>query len=203
MEHQYTMAQAPLQSPFYYYNPQSHKARQQQQQPQQFHPQGQFFMPQQPCNDYFSQPYTPSRPRSAHAAPHMLYQPQPQYISQAMLTPAASPMREMHQKPMILVQQDMQHCMMPLDTECGDHYRFGPATPTLSSTSSINGESPQSAFPMLPTPGNDMYLGSFDASNKCEDEMFSEVLHGGDWSQSTSPPMTPGTYLCVHLYRES
>lgn len=190
------MAQAPLQSPFFYYNPESEKARpqhfhqQQQQQAQYYQTQA---MPQQ--NDYFSQPYTPSRPQSAHTAHHMFYQA-PQYISQAMLTPATSP-RSMQQRPTILVQQEMPY--MSLDNECGD-YRFGPATPTLSSsTSSISADSPQSAYPMLPTPGAEMYLSSFDGAKQgCDEHLFSEVLNGGEWSKADSPPMTPGkhtTYL--------
>ncbi|KAL1304896.1 hypothetical protein AAFC00_003814 [Neodothiora populina] len=185
MEHQYTMAQASLQSPFYYFNPESDKARQHQQYQQQ--QQGQFYMQSQQPQDYFSQPYTPSRPRSSH----MLFHSQPQYISQAMLTPAASPMRDMQQRPTILVHQDMQHCMMPIEADCGGEYRFGPATPTLSSTSSISSDSPQPAYPLLPTPNNDMYL-SFDGMKQaCDDDMFSDVLNSGDWAKSTSPPMTP------------
>lgn len=184
------MAQAPLQSPFYYYNPESEKTRQ-----QQLHHQGHFYpMPQQHHNDYFSQPY--SRPQSSHAA-QMLYHPQPQYISQAMLTPAASPSRDMHQRPTILVQQEIPF-HMSLDAEYGD-YRFGPATPTLSSTSSISADSPQSAYPMLPTPGNDMYLSSFEGIKQgCEEEMFSEVLNGGDWAKSGSPSMSPGKLHFPH-----
>lgn len=82
--------------------------------------------------------------------------------------------------------------MMLMDADCGD-YRFGPATPTLSSTSSMSADSPQPAYPMLPTPGGDMYLGSFDGLKPmCEDDMFSDVLNGGDWAKAGSPPMTPG-----------
>lgn len=178
------MAQAPLQSPFYYYNPESEKARP----PQLYHqPQGHFYAMPPQNTDYFSQPYVHPRSQSSH----MMFQPPSQYISQAMLTPAASP-KPMHQKPTILVQQEIP-CIMPVDGECGD-YRFGPATPTLSATSSMC-DSPPSAYPMLPTPGNDMYLSSFDSSVKqCADEdMFSDVLtHGGDWAKSGSPPLTPG-----------
>ena len=200
------MAQAPLQSPFYYYNPESDKARQhhqhmnqQQQQQQQQHQQqqqqqlqGHFYHMQPQQNDYFSQPYTQSRPQSAHAAPQMLYHPQPHYISQAMLTPVASPSRDMHQRPTILVQhQQEMTCMMPMDND----YKFGPATPTLSSTSSMSSDSPQQSYPMLPTPSGDMYLTSFDGlKHSCDEEMFSDVLNGGDWAKSGSPPMTPGTH---------
>ena len=180
------MAQAPLQSPFYYYNPESDKVRQQQLQQQQSH-----FMHMQPQhNDYFSQPYTPTRPQSSHTAPQMVFHQQPQYISQAMLTPVSSPSRDIHQRPTILVQQELPYGMMHMDNE----YRFGPATPTLSSTSSVSADSPQNAsYPLLPTPGNDMYLASFDGlKHGCEEEMFNDVLNGGDWSKSASPPMTPG-----------
>lgn len=187
------MAQAPLQSPIYYFNTEvAPRVRQQQPQFYQQQYQSQYFAPQQPTNDYFSLPYTPARPRSARTAPHMLYSSQPQY-PQAMLTPAASPMVDVNGKPLMLSQQEMQaRCMMPLDTDCGD-YSYGPATPSLSSSrSSLSGESP-ACYPMLPTPGSEIYLGSFDGHKQCDEDVFSEVLNGGDWSRSASPPLTPGT----------
>lgn len=30
----------------------------------------------------------------------------------------------------------------------------------------------------------------------CEGEVKSEILAGGDWTRSCSPPLTPGMYLC-------
>ncbi|KAF7846159.1 hypothetical protein BT93_L5085 [Corymbia citriodora subsp. variegata] len=102
-----------------------------------------------------------------------------------MLTPAASP-QPLQQKPTILVQQDMP-CMLSLDTDFSN-YRYGPATPTLSS----NGSSPQSAYPLLPTPAADMFLGSFDSVKEgCEEELFADVLNGGAFAKSSSPPTTP------------
>lgn len=179
------MVQTPLQSPFYYYQPEAEKTRTYNQYSN---------MPQQQM-DYFSQPLSSniiySRPSSA--APQMLYQPQ--YISHAMLTPAASP-RAMDQKPTILVQQEMPF-LMSMDGECGE-YKYGPATPTLSATGSYSSvDSPQSAYPLLPTPGNDMFLSFDGIKNGCEEEMFSEVINGNEWSKSGSPPLTPGMFLSV------
>ncbi|GAB7349480.1 hypothetical protein MBLNU459_g0192t1 [Dothideomycetes sp. NU459] len=177
MEHQY-MAQTPLNSPFYFYQPEAEKTRTYNQYSN---------LPQQA--DYFSSPCSSnmlySRPSSA--APQMLYQPQ--YISQAMLTPAASP-KSMHQKPTILVQQEMPY-LMSMDGECND-YKYGPATPTLSATGSYSSvDSPQSAYPLMPTPGAELFL-SFDSIKEgCEEQIFSEVLTGNEWSKSGSPPLTP------------
>jgi hypothetical protein len=160
------MIQTPMQSPMYYYTPQKQ---------QQLH-----------CNshmapqnmDYFSQPISSHVLYSQRSPP--LYQQQPQYISQAMLTPAASP-RLQHQKPTIMLQQEM----MSFDSDC-----YGPATPTLSATSFNSADSPQSNYHMMPTPANELHMNPFDAlKQNCEDDMF------GEWTQSGSPPLTPGTCL--------
>ncbi|KAK4546064.1 hypothetical protein LTR36_002201 [Oleoguttula mirabilis] len=120
----------------------------------------------------------------------------PAYISQAMLTPAASP-REQRHKPTILVQQEMSG-LMPLNTQFHGYY---PATPTLSASGSFSSvsslDSPPSASHMLPTPINGMFFArqSMNAwpavKEGCEDEVYSEVLAGGDWTTPGSPPMTP------------
>nr|QZK27853.1 transcription activator Msn2-2 [Aureobasidium melanogenum] len=161
MEHQY-MTQTPMQSPMYYYTPQKQ---------QQLH-----YNPHMaPQNmDYFSQPISSHVLYSQRSSP--VYQQQPQYISQAMLTPAASP-RPQHQKPTIMLQQEM----MSFDSDC-----YGPATPTLSATSFNSADSPQSNYHMMPTPANELSMNPFDGlKQNCEDDMF------GEWTQSGSPPLTP------------
>lgn len=133
------------------------------------------------------------RPHSAGAQMHY-HHPAPAYISQAMLTPVASP-RAQHYKPTILVQQDM-HALMPLDTDCRQYF---PATPTFSASGSFSSvSSPPSSVDMLPTPVNGVFfskpvMASFPAVKEgCEEEVFSEVLAGGDWTtRPGSPPMTP------------
>lgn len=161
------------QQPFFYYSPESAQNR------NQFH--------QMPLTPLPSTPgYGPM-----HFQQQMVYQPAPQYISQAMLTPAASP-RQHHQKPMIMLQPDMAH-LLPLDTEC--NYRYLPATPTLSSTGSFSSiESPRSASAMMPTPVNDYFGQTLEGVKQgCEEEVFSEILNTNEWASVQSPPLTPGT----------
>jgi hypothetical protein len=158
------MASAPMQSPMYYYTT---PEKQQQDIHYNSH-----MVPQQ--LDYFSQPISSHVLYSQRSPP--VYQ-QPQYISQAMLTPAASP-RPQHQKPTIMLQQDL------LNSDC-----YGPATPTLSATSFNSADSPQSNYHMMPTPAHELHMNPFDALKQgCEDGMFNE------WTQSGSPPLTPGTW---------
>ncbi|KAH0282366.1 hypothetical protein KCU62_g9775, partial [Aureobasidium sp. EXF-3399] len=156
------MTQTPMQSPMYYYTPQKQ---------QQLH----YNSHMAPQNmDYFSQPISSHVLYSQRSPP--VYQQQPQYISQAMLTPAASP-RPQHQKPTIMLQQEM----MSFDSDC-----YGPATPTLSATSFNSADSPQSNYHMMPTPANELHMNPFDGlKQNCEDDMF------GEWTQSQSPPLTP------------
>ncbi|THX91004.1 hypothetical protein D6D08_03504 [Aureobasidium pullulans] len=159
MEHQY-MTQAPMQSPMYYYTPEKQQLR--------------YNSHMAPQNmDYFSQPISSHVLYSQHSP--AIYQQQPQYISQAMLTPAASP-RPQHQKPTIMLQQEM----MSFDSDC-----YGPATPTLSAISFNSADSPQSNYHMMPTPANELAMNPFDTIKNCEADMF------GEWTQSTSPPLTP------------
>ena len=192
---EYTSQPTPIMghSPFFYYNPD----RSSENRPHGHftpHPHGlpMAILPSTPEHLMPYQQPTYHRPHSADA--QMYYHPTPAYISQAMLTPVASP-RAHHYKPTILVQQDMPG-LMPLNTDCrGPH----PATPTLSTAGSFSSvSSPPSSVDMLPTPVNGMFipkptLTSFSAVKEgCEEEVFSEVLAGGDWTtRPGSPPMTP------------
>ena len=186
------------QSPFFYYNPDPSPENRQH---GHFtpHPHG-LPMAVVPSSPEHMMPYHPQqmyqqRPQSAGPAP-MHYHPQvPQYVSQAMLTPAASP-RAQHQKPTILLQQEPQ-ALKPLDTEC---YGYYPATPTLSASGSYSSvDSPPNTADVLPTPVNGMFFPrpqhmSFPApavKEGCEEEVFSEVLASGDWARPGSPPLTP------------
>ncbi|KXL51385.1 hypothetical protein M433DRAFT_227 [Acidomyces richmondensis BFW] len=139
---------------------------------------------------HYAQPMYP-RPPSADASLH--YQSAPAYMSQAMLTPAASP-RLQHHKPTILVQPEAQ-TLMPINTDCQGYF---PATPTLSASGSFSSvDSPPSTCDVLPTPVTGAFLAKpsvagFPAVKEgCEEEVFSEVLAGGDWTRPGSPPLTP------------
>ncbi|QIW97140.1 hypothetical protein AMS68_002658 [Peltaster fructicola] len=174
------------QSPFFYYTPDpSPETRQH----GHFtpHPHG-LPMNVVPTSPEYVMPYQQSifpRSDSAHAPMPLVYQPA--FVSHAMLTPVASP--RAHNKPTILLHQDM---LMPLDTDCRAYF---PATPTLSATGSFSSvSSPPSD--MLPTPVSAIIAPkpgfAFPAVKEgCEEEVFSEVLAGGDWIRPGSPPMTP------------
>lgn len=171
------------QSPFFYYNPDLTSENKQH---GHFspHPQGPQFQGQDTLQVYQPTGYYQQRPTSAHYSGP--YQPQP------LLTPVASP-QPMHQRPTILVQQESPY-LHPIDTGCTDLH-FTPATPPLSSSSSVH-SSPPPSCDFLPTPVNGVFFGSNECfegiKQGCEGEVFTEILAGGEWSRSMSPPMTPG-----------
>lgn len=180
------------QSPFFYYNPDPSPENRQH---GHFtpHPHGMpmAVLPSSPEHMmvYHQQMY--QRPHSAGAPIH--YQHPTAYVAQAMLTPAASP-RAQHHKPTILLQQEA-HGLIPLDTECRGYF---PATPTLSASGSFSSvDSPPSTCDIIPTPINGVFFprpqhAGFQAVKEgCEEEVFSEVLAGGDWTRPGSPPLTP------------
>lgn len=181
------------QAPFFYYNP---DPRPENRHHGHFtpHPHG-LPMPIVPSTPDHMMPFQqPMYQRPHSAGSHPVYHPAPAYLTQPMLTPAASP-REQHQKPTIMVQPEMP-ALMPINTEC--HF---PATPTLSaasgSFSSASSDSPPSSVDMLPTPINGVFFNKPNmpvypaVKEGCEEEVFSEVLAAGDWARPNSPPMTP------------
>nr|POE51601.1 c2h2 finger domain transcription factor seba [Quercus suber] len=186
-------------TPFFYYNPQASPESEHQRQHARFtpHPHAANAMPtavlpSSPEHLMACQQAMYQRPYST-GAPQLQLQPAPAYISQAMLTPVASP-RQHDYKPTILVQQE-QRSLMPLDTSaCHGYY---PATPTLSASGSFSSlDSPLPTADILPTPVNgQMVFGTPSVTafvkEGCEEEVLSEVLAGGDWTRPGSPPMTP------------
>ncbi|KAK3718340.1 hypothetical protein LTR37_005153 [Vermiconidia calcicola] len=184
------------QSAFFYYNPEpSPEHRQHGHFTPHPHPHGlpMAVLPSSPEHmmAYHQQMY--QRPHSAGAPMQYQYQPAPQYYPQAMLTPVASP-RAQHHKPAFLMQQDHRG-LVPLDTECHGYY---PSTPTLSASGSLSSvDSPPSTADIVPTPINGAFFSrhiptDFQAVKEgCEEEVFSEVLAGGDWTRPGSPPLTP------------
>lgn len=143
------------------------------------HGQSQRMYPRRLSSD--SPVYLPSKP------PHTI---QSKFISMA------SP-RPLHQRPSFLGPEEGQH--LSLDTDCGtppDVYVY-PSTPPLSvSGSSIS--SPPSTCSVLPTPvsGPLFALENLEGVKEgCEGDVKSEILAGGDWTRSCSPPLTPGKYF--------
>jgi hypothetical protein len=182
------------QSPFFYYNPDPSPENRQH---GHFspHPHG---LPNSPyqsqCQDgYYQANMVFTRPSSSDS--QCSYGPRTAYVPQSLMTPVASP-QPMYQKPTILIQQDSPY-LHPLDTDFSD-MRFAPATPPLSSSGSAI-SSPPSSCEFLPTPVNSTFFqgeGLEGVKMGCEEEVFSEILAGGDWTRSASPPMTPGAYFC-------
>lgn len=131
-----------------------------------------------------------SQPHYAHPHPHP--HPAHSYGPPPMLTPDASP-RQYH-RPAFVIQPEMPALMV--NTQCQGYF---PATPTLSASGSFSSAStPPSTCGILPTPINQgvffakpQMAGYPAVKQGCEDEVFSEVLAGGDWTRPGSPPMTP------------
>ncbi|KXS95106.1 hypothetical protein AC578_7426, partial [Pseudocercospora eumusae] len=186
------------QSPFFYYNPEPSPDNKQHGHftPHPHHPHGlpMAVLPSSPEHMmHFQQHPVYHRPQSAGS--HVYYQhPVHAYGPPPMLTPDASPRQ--YQRPQYVMQQEA-HVLMPINTECQGYF---PATPTLSASGSFSSAStPPSTCGMVPTPANGQ--GVFFAKPQmvaypavkqgCEEEVFSEVLAGGDWTRPGSPPMTP------------
>ena len=186
-------AQAMGQSPFFYYNPDPSPENRQH---GHFspHPHG---VPNQTYQLQSQEAYYPSNVmfnRPSSSSSQGSYPSRPAYASQALITPVASP-QPMYQKPTILIQQHSPY-LPPLDTDFSD-MRFAPATPPLSSSESAI-SSPPSTCDILPTPVNGAFFqgeGLEGVKQGCEGEVFSEILAGGEWTRSASPPMRPGTYF--------
>lgn len=155
------------------------------------HPIGMPMMPESP--EYVMPYQQPIFPRPSSSGHQMPLAAQHAYISHAMLTPVASP-RAHSSKPTILLHQDC-HSLVPLDTECRGYF---PATPTLSASGSFSTvSSPPPHGELIPTPVSAIMAPKPGfavvpvVKEGCEEEVFSEVLAGGDWTRPGSPPMTP------------
>ncbi|KAL8729477.1 MAG: hypothetical protein Q9166_004725 [cf. Caloplaca sp. 2 TL-2023] len=173
------------QSPFFYYNPE----------PGHFSPR-----PNADCEGpqihHFPQQMYPlghaqmmyGRPSSASP---VYLPPKTAMALQPFNTPVASP-RPRHQRPAFLYQND--GLPLSLNTECStpDLYIY-PSTPPLSvSSSTVN--SPPSTCGILPTPvvGDRLPLENLEGVKEgCEGDVQTEILAGGDWTRSGSPPLTP------------
>lgn len=117
------------------------------------------------------------------------------FKSQKPMLAMASP-RPLLQKPAFLYQYEGQP--LSVDTECSNPEMHAyPSTPPLSQSGSTVG-SPPSTCGALPTPvtGAYMGLGNIEGVKEgCQGDVQSEILAGGDWTRSCSPPLTPGTWL--------
>ena len=163
--------------PSVFYYPQPDPQSEQQRQNGQYH--GQALAPQM----------MKGIPSNAHFAPQGYYPQAHPAFQHLMPTPLASP-QPIHHRPTILIEKQDPR-LHALDTDCS------PATPALSACGS-SASSPPSSVGFLPTPVN----GTTPAPESlpgvkqgCEVEVFSEILAGGDFPRSQSPPLTPSKHL--------
>ena len=130
--------------------------------------------------------------RPSPSGGHLFLQPKMMLSPQPILTPVASP-RPIPQKNPSLYQLEGQS--LSLDTACSaPDVRVCPSTPPLSVTGST-ASSPPSTCGIAHTPVSSPFfpLGNMEGVKEgCEKEVKSEILAGGDWSGSRSPPLTPG-----------
>jgi hypothetical protein len=104
------------------------------------------------------------------------------YSPKPLLTPVQSP-QQAGQKLHIMVQHDSPYAFS-LD---GD---YAPSTPPLSASGSAV-SSPPSTCEVLPTPVNSSFVGQTLDGVKSDDGGLSELFAGEEWTNATTPPMTP------------
>lgn len=119
-------------------------------------------------------------------------QSQPQHM-EANFTPMASP-RPLHQRPSFLGSQDGLHLSLDTESITPDLHLY-PSTPPLSvSGSSVS--SPPSTCSVLPTPVSGPFFNMLEnlegVKEGCVGDVTNQILAGGDWSRTCSPPLTPG-----------
>lgn len=135
--------------------------------------------------------------RPSSSGSHVYLHSKPQIATQPALTPLASP-RPIHQKPSFLYQHDSQQPSVNTSCNAPELYVY-PSTPPLSVSGSV-ASTPPSSCGILQTPGSG---GGFTLENiegvkeGCEGEVKSEILAGGDWTRSRSPPLKPGKYILL------
>ena len=131
-------------------------------------------------------------PQMPSAYPHT-------YVQQNNMLAMASP-RPIQQKPAFLYQPETQQ--LSVDTECSTpDVCVYPSTPPLSSSGSTS-SSPPSTCGVLPTPITGSYMGLEIEGVKegCAVDVHSEILAGGDFARSCSPPLTPGMFSSCFIF---
>lgn len=160
-------------------------------------------LPPQQYQQSQSYDLTHNQPNSMHHRPSPsgleLLWPSRSLSSQSTITPVASP-RPMHQKHNSLCQLEGQQ--LSVNTACNppDLY-VSPSTPPMSVTGST-ASSPPSTCGVTQTPVSCAFfpLGNIEGVKEgCEGEVKSEILAGGDWTRTCSPPLTPGMYTYLQI----
>ena len=105
------------------------------------------------------------------------------------LTPMASP-QPSNVKPSIVVQDPQS--MIPMEARFVSHEIYGFSSPPPLSTPGSTISSPPSTSDAIRTPVNEGIFSFEVPKEGCENEVNNELLVKSDWSQSETPPMTPG-----------
>ena len=144
--------------------------------------------------------HPPMYPSSMSSASPAIYQPKAIAPSHSIITPAASPGPH-DQKSAFLYNPHLS-----LNTGCSTPDAMGyPSTPPLSVSGSTGASTPAtSCFQPTPiTPGFVAIENIEGVKAGCEGEVANEILAGGDYARSCSPPLTPGRFLlAVHLRKD-
>lgn len=133
--------------------------------------------------------------RPSSSGSHVYLHSKPQIAIQPTLTPLASP-RPIHQKPSFLYQHDGQQLSVNTSCNAPELYVY-PSTPPLSVSGSV-ASTPPSSCGILQTPGSGacFTLENIEGVKEgCEGDVKSEILAGGDWTRSRSPPLKPGKHI--------
>ena len=122
-----------------------------------------------------------------------IHQPKAMAPLHSIITPAASP-SPWDGRRAFFYNPEAQH--LSLNTGCSTpDVMVYPSTPPLSVSGSTCRSSPSTAG-ILPTPitGAFMTIENLEGVKAgCEGEVVNEILGGGDYAGSYSPPLTPGT----------
>lgn len=128
-------------------------------------------------------------PSSTPSAAPAIYQPKAIAPVHAILTPAASP-GPRDQKPAFLYNRHLS-----LNTGCSTpDVMCYPSTPPLSVSGDTSANTPSSCgFQPTPLSGSFLAIENIEGVKAgCEGDVVNEILAGGDYARSCSPPLTPG-----------
>ena len=144
--------------------------------------------------------HPPMYPSSMSSASPAIYQPKAIAPSHSIMTPAASP-GPCDQKPAFLYNPHLS-----LNTGCSTPDVVGlPSTPPLSVSGGTGTSTPATSCyqPTPITPGFMAIENIEGVKAGCEGDVANEILAGGDYARSCSPPLTPREFsLAVHSRRK-
>lgn len=161
-----------------------------------------FYYNPDPSNDHRQHGHFSQHPSAGHE--DVMVQKTHQYYHPGMMmmqNPHMYP--RVHHRPVLASPQPMQqrigvlasseHASLSLNTQCSTPgMKVNPATPALSAASGSS--SSPSTCSIMPTPATGSFLGSNiieGVKEGCEGDVNNEILAGGDFTRTCSPPLTP------------